>query len=816
MPPQEQYVALLARARKRFKQAEEAERDTRSESLVDLEFLSGSQWLPKVKMERERGPSPRPCLVFNKVLPPVTQLGNQARQNKPAIRVSPVDSAGDPDTAKVLQGMVRHIEYDSDADQAYDTALFYAAGCGFGYWRYNCEYADDESFDQVIKTITVEDPFSIYLDCNARKPDRSDMKWAFVIDKMSNDTFEDRFGEDVSDLSGDFLGELEDEGWRDDTSKRVAEYWEIDTVEKTLRTRRDLDGTLHKQYMEDLEDGQEEEIDPESGELLLQWVEDEKTGQPRERKVHIPRVMQYITNGAAVLEEPTEWDGSTIPIVIVTGLEMVVRGKRKIFSMTRFARDPQQLFNYYKTMEAETISLAPKPKWVGAVGQFRTKRNDWARANTDNAAYLEYDPIEVGGKQVGEPQWRTFDPPVQALTVGSMAAAEDIKATTGYFDPNLGKSDNNAQSGVAIGKLQAQGDVSNFHFLDNLARGLKRGGRILVELIPKKYDTAREVRAIGDDQKERIEKVNQPFIDQDGKQRFYQLGVGKYDVRVDQGPSQLTARFETRELLMSLAQGNPEIWTMAADVFFENSDFVGADRLVKRFHAALPPAILAAEQDGDKEIPPALQAKMQQLTGQNEELTQTNEQLIKMVKERLAEAQERSASAERIATAANESKERIANENNVLKMETALALSKSTAMNALAALDHDALQAELTRRHELLHAGLTVEADFAAAEQGRAHEKEMADREAQQAQQSQGLDQAHEQGMAAADQEHEASQAAVTQEHETEQADLDREAAIAQQESAQEATAEQAAQAQAAALKAAKLKPAAKPAAKKK
>lgn len=809
MPPQKQYEAVLARARKRFQQAEEAEREIRRSAYEDLLFLSGDQWDAKVKIDRERGPSPRPCLVFNKVLPPVTQLGNQARQNKPAIRVSPVDSAGDPDTAKVLQGMVRHIEYDSDADQAYDTALFYAAGCSFGYWRYSCEYADNDTFDQVIKTITVEDPFSIYLDCNARKPDRSDMKWAFVIDKMSNDAFEDRFGEDVSDLSGDFLGELEDEGWRDDTSKRVAEYWEIDTVEKTLRTRQDLDGTIHKQYMEDLEDGAEEETDPETGELLLQWVLDDKTGEPRERKVHIPRVMQYITNGAAVLEEPTEWDGSTIPIVIVTGLEMVVRGKRKIFSMTRFARDPQQLFNYYKTMEAETISLAPKPKWVGAVGQFKTKRHDWARANTDNAAYLEYDPIEVGGKQVGEPSWRTFDPPVQALALGSMAAAEDIKASTGYFDPNLGKKENNAQSGVAIGKLQAQGDVSNFHFLDNLARGLKRGGRILVELIPKKYDTAREVRAIGEDQKERIERVNQPFIDQDGQQRFYQLGVGKYDVRVDQGTSYQTARFETRELLMSLAQGNPEIWTMAADVFFENSDFVGADRLVKRFHAALPPALLAAEEGDDKQIPPALQSKIQALEAQNTELTQVNEQLIKTVKERLAEAKEKSASAERIARFTAESRERIANESNQVKVQTALELSKSEAMNTLAEREHAILQQLLDARNELLHTNLTVEADFAAAEQGRQHEKEMADREAQQAQQEQQLGQAHEQGMAAQGQEHESGLQEGAQEFDAEQSLQAQEAASLQQKAQLKSAAELAA-------KAAKAKPAAKPAPKKK
>jgi hypothetical protein len=778
MPPQEQYKGLLERARKRFAQAVEAETDIRKEALQDLLFLSGDQWDERVKHDRENGPSPRPCLVFNKVLPPVTQLGNQARQNKPAIKVSPVDSAGDPETAKVLQGMVRHIEYDSDADQAYDTALFYAAGCSFGFWMYGCEESDPLSFNQDLKTITIDDPFSIYVDCYARKPDRSDMKWAFRLAKLSNEAHEDRFGKDQADLSADFLRELTQEGWLDDDGKRVAEYWEITTVKKTLRMRKDADGTVHPVYLEDLEEGEEEGLEWELG----------KDGKPRESTKEIPTVMQYIINGAAVLEEPAEWDGTTIPIVMVTGLEMTVRGKKKIFSMTRFARDPQQLLNYYKTMEAETISLAPKPKWVGGLGQFKSKRKDWQRANTDNAAFLEYDPVAVGDKLLGPPRWEVFDPPVQALAIGAAAAADDIKDSTGYADAQLGKNPRD-QSGIAIQRLQAKGDISNFHFMDNLARALKRGGRILVELIPKKYDTAREVRVIGDDKKQNIVMVNAPYVDAEtGKPQHHKLDQGKYDVTVSQGISYDSQRSETRELLMSLAQGNPEIWSLAADVFFENSDFVGADRLAKRFHSALPPAMLQAE-EGDPEIPPQLQSQMAQQKAQIDQLTEANQQLISMVKQRLVEAQAKAESAEKINREKVESAERIANENNRARIQAAETLSKAGSMNVLAKLDHDAVAHQLDLRHELLHASISVEQDAAGAEQDRQHEQQM-----------QAQDQAHQQGMAAADQEHQADQA--TQ---------DREASAAQQDSAQEATAAQATQAQVAAIQAAKAKPTATP-----
>ena len=715
MIDQTPYQDVLKRARTRFQQAVAAEQEIRREFTQDLDFLCGEQWDAKIKRDREQGASPRPCLVFNKVLPPVTQLGNQARQNKPAIQVNPVDSAGDPDTAKVLAGMIRHIEYDSDAEQAYDTALFYAAGGGFGYWRYGCEESGPLSFDQDIKTITVDDPLSIYLDCYARKPDRSDAKWAFVLDRLPNDVHEARFGGEGG-LSAEFESDLETEGWRDDTSKQVAEYWEVDSISKTLRMRKDPDGTVHPVYLEDLE-APEDALD-EQGEPLYEWVLDDQ-GEPRESKKELPRVMQYIMNGAAVLEKPVKWDGDSIPIVIVTGLEVIHRGRRKIFSMTRFARDPQQLLNYYKTMEAESIALAPKPKYVGAVGQFKSKRRDWGRANIDNAAFLEYDPVAVGDRMAPEPQWRTFDPPVQALSIGAAAAIDDIKASTGYFDPSLGAAKGD-QSGVAIRSLQRQGDVSNFHFMDNLSRSLKRAGRILVQLIPYKYDTAREVRIIGEDQRQRVVKVNAPWVDEDGKSFHHKLDMGKYDVTVQQGPSYSTQRQEVRDTLIQLSQGNPAVMQIGGDIFFDNSDFPGADRLAKRWKKQLPPALQDDEDNNAPDVPPQIQAQMAQMQQANQLLQQQAAELMDLLKTKLLDI---------------ESRERIAEQNNKVKIQVAETQAKSAAMNAQAERDHAAIEAELDRRRDLLQSRMSV-VDSAAADAAE-HAHQMRIQQQQQQQQNQ-------------------------------------------------------------------------------
>jgi hypothetical protein len=685
--PGDKHEELLTRARKRFAAAEEAEKDIRLEAELDLKFVCGDQWDPKVK--RDRDLANRPALVFNKLQTPVQQLANQARQNKPAIRVNPVDSAADVDTAKVFQGMIRHIEYDSDADQAYDTALEYAASCSFGYWRYSKEYTSEESFDQDIKTVRVDDPFTVYLDTDARKPDRSDMMWAFVIDKMSKDCFKLRFGKEPNVLSEDFQTELAEEGWIDGEDVRIAEYWEVELKKRTLRLQRYEDGTIHPIYTDEIE-GDDNGVD---------FVTDDD-GQPQEREVQERHVTQYIINGAEVLET-NPWDGKWIPIVPVWGKELIVKGKRCLFSLVRFARDPQQLHNFYKTMEAETISLAPKPKWVGAVGQFKTKKRDWQRANSDNAAYLEYDPVAVGDKIAPAPQWVTFDPPVQALNIGSLSTADDIKAATGYFDPSLGEQRGDS-SGIAINRLQKQGDVSNFHFIDNLARAQKQAGRILLDLIPKTYDTAREVRIIGDDEKQRVIKVNAPYKDEDGKVKHHKLDVGRYDVTITTGPSYTTQRQEAFELLTQLAQNNPQVMQIGGDIIWENSDVPGADLLAKRWKKTLPPNLVTDE--NQPEVPPQVQAQLAQsqqviqvLNGQVQKLAQLlSTQALKL-----------------------ESQERIATENNIARIMAAEMAGKSAEAQQAAQLDHDAVMAGLNRRAQLLDTLISIQQEMQQAQQAQ-------------------------------------------------------------------------------------------------
>src|SRR5262245_40761574 len=100
-------------------------------------------------MRRAREIEARPCLTSNKLPAFLHQITNDQRQNKPSIKVHPVDDGADEETAEIIQGLIRHIEYNSNADTCYDTSLFYAAAIGFGYFRILTQYVGD-SFDQEI------------------------------------------------------------------------------------------------------------------------------------------------------------------------------------------------------------------------------------------------------------------------------------------------------------------------------------------------------------------------------------------------------------------------------------------------------------------------------------------------------------------------------------------------------------------------------------------------------------------------------------------------------------------------------------------
>jgi hypothetical protein len=621
---------FLTTARARFKLAMDVLGETRRSELDDLKFAAGSpdngwQWPDTIRRQRETDTNgARPCLTINKLPQHIKQVTNDQRQNRPAAKVLPVDDKGDPEVAELFNGIIRHIEVNSDADIAYDTACDCQVTIGEGYFRVLTDYCDEMSFDQDIKIGRIRNPFSVYMDPMIQDPSGADQQWCFITDTLTRDEFKEQYGK-KSDMSWDVQGVGDDFlDWITPESVRIAEYFSFKNEKKTLCLY--PDGAVY-------EEGSDE----------CKAYESAGIAHVKKRETVIRKVVWAKINGAEVLERQ-EWAGKYIPVIRVVGNEFDVEGKLIVSGIVRNAKDAMRMYNYWTSQEAEMLALAPRAPFVGAAGQFEGYEAKWANANVANYPYLEYNPVVEDGVMVPPPQ-RVMPPmPSAGILQAKLGAADDIKSTTGQYNPSLG-DEPQAKSGIALKQEQRRADVGTFHYIDNLSRSIRHCGRILVDLIPKIYDTKRIARIIGEDgepdqavidpeQQQAFQKVQ----DETGEiQKIYNPSVGRYDVVVTVGPGYSTKRQEALEAMSTLVQANPELWQVIGDLLVKNMDWPGAQEMADRIKKTIPPQLLQDDENGPS---PELQQAMQiieQLQQQGMAMQQVIQQIMDSIEAQKAE-----------------------------------------------------------------------------------------------------------------------------------------------------------------------------------
>jgi hypothetical protein len=623
---------LLTTARDRFKKCVEADQENRRKAVEDLKFLHvpGEQWDSALKTER----GIRPCYEFNKLRVTIKRIVNDIRANRPVGKVRAVED-GDKDTADTIEGLCRNIWTVSDADCAIDTAAEYSVGGGMGAWRVVTKYSTDDAWDQDIIIEPIRNPLTLWADPASKDPMKRDASFWFLESRMSKEAYEAKYGkkESVDWESSEFDDENE---WQDDDTVRVCEYWYRKPVTKKLAL---------------LDDGKTvdlAEVDPQS--LFTM----DPMGQPvsrisRVREVQTHQICMAIIAGDKVLEGPTDWAGAQFPFVVVYGEHLVVDGKVQWFGLTRFAKDAQRAYNFSRTLAIETVAKAPLDTDWATPEQAAGFEMQWARAHKELLPWRLYnsDPRAPG------PPVRSQGAQVPVGLVNEMQwSSEDIKATTGIFDNSLGRQANE-NSGVAIRARQAQAEIATFNYSDNIARGVRRTYEILVDLIPKVYDTERAIRVLGADGAEKYAKVNS--VDPQTGKALNDLSRGKYDVAITIGPNMGTQRQEAAEVYMGLMKGNPGLFPIVGDLVVKTFDYPYSDEMAERLRLMAPPQIqqfLAQKEQTGKAPDPQAMAAM----AQAEQMMQLVQQQSELVQQAAAEAEglksEAQQEVQKIATAA--------------------------------------------------------------------------------------------------------------------------------------------------------------------
>ena len=593
MPDTEDYaeLSICEQVRKCWHDGMSVEKEIREEFEKRMRFRAGDQW--DAQDVNRRGKD-RPAIVVNLLEQPVQQVINTNLRNKPGGQVSPADDAATDEVAEYLQGRIRHVEYESDAQYAYGTCIGYVAAGGFGFVGLTVDYCSPDSLDLEPRIRTIDDPACWMVDPTAKEPDGRDARWAIGRQRYSVEEFK-RLWPEAEVIDASWYGQDSTYAdWGDGQYVWVAEYWRMEYKKRKLQ--RFSDGT--EGFLDDAE--------------FLRRLPPGVTALPGEgnsAEKQVPVVTQYLVSGADVLEE-TPWKGYRIPIYKVTANEFYAEGKKVVKSLISDSLPSQQTYNCSESLKLESLVMAPKPKWLASTEQLAGHEQMWKTANTSSDSVLFYNGTQDSrGNPVPPPDWKVFVPPIQQFQLVSDGAKQDVKLETGFFDAALGNFNPQTQSGRAIIALQQQTGLGTTHYSESLAHMLKALYQDLIDIdIKLSIKKIRSMRIIQADGKPALARINDPNA---VKQLL--MDKGRYSVIVEVGPNQESQRQAAGEFIDTIAQADPNGWALIRDLGAQiKKPQLGhyADEIAKRW---VPPQF--ANQDPN--VAPQLQqsqAMIQQLT----------------------------------------------------------------------------------------------------------------------------------------------------------------------------------------------------------
>jgi len=595
--PDDYESSVITEAKEYLRFCSENDSNNRVEALDDLKFAGGDQW--PVEIQNSRLLESRPYLTINKIDAYVRQICNQQRQQRPRMVAHGMNDEADEKVAEIVTGILRHIENQSDADAAYDHAFDFAVRMGWGYWRIIHDYPSPDSFDQELYIKRIENAFMVYFDPNSNEPDGSDAEKCLITEVISKESFRKMYpgADDGGGFTPRGTGDSQSE-WITREDIRIAEYfW---TEYKRTKLLLLSDGTTCYE-------------DEKPSESIMM---DANVYVVSKRETIKKQIKWAKLTGMQILEQ-RDWPGKYIPVVPVYGQQIIVDSKKKKFGLTRMAKDPQRMYNFWSTALTESVALAPKAKYLLAEGQDEGHEMEWNTANIKSMPVLRYKQTDSDGNPAPVPQRIQPEPPPTGMVTALQGLNSDLMAVVGIYDPS--QLPTGMISGKALNGQQQQTDMTNFHYYDNLTRSIRQSGRICLDLIPHIYDKERVLRIIGADGKGELVKINEQSQDEMGVDKVLNdVTVGEYDIVMETGPGYASKRQEAVDSMMTLLTADPNLMQQAGDLIFRNMDFPGADIIADRLAAANP----LAQVDDKSDVPPEAQMIIKQQQAQMQQLQQ--------------------------------------------------------------------------------------------------------------------------------------------------------------------------------------------------
>ncbi len=226
---------FLKTAQQRLKWEVKADAHNREAAIECLNFLlPGGQWSPAEKADRKN--EGRPCIEINLLNKYIAQLVGEMLHNRARVSLKPADALATPGIANIRRGIVADTEYRSNSEDIYLEAGKSLVGCGYGAWRTNTRWCEDNPFVQEMYDELIPNPFNVYLDSRRKDQAGADAQYGFILCKMTNEEFKEKWPE--AQVPWDTLAKMgrgqTNELWYTSETVTVAEYFILKPEKQTL------------------------------------------------------------------------------------------------------------------------------------------------------------------------------------------------------------------------------------------------------------------------------------------------------------------------------------------------------------------------------------------------------------------------------------------------------------------------------------------------------------------------------------------------------------------------------------------------------
>ncbi len=531
-------------ALRQFDTISAAQKDEREQCLGDRRFYSiaGAQWEGPLSAQYEN----KPRMEFNKCHLSVIRIINEYRNNRITVDFSSKDGSDDK-LADTCDGLYRADEQDSEANEAYDNAFEEIVGGGMGAWRLRAEYEDeydDENDYQRIKIEPIHEADScVYFDLDAKRQDKKDAKFCFVLTSLTREAYREEYGDDPSSWNRTVSQQEFD--WYSPDVVYVAEYYVVEEKLRKLNTYKGLTDDEVKHYEDELSEEKEAELEATGYSLVAS------------RKIKARVVHKYLLSGGKILEDCGLIAGREIPIIPVYGKRWFVDNIERAMGHVRLAKGAQRLKNMQITQLAENAAHSTVEKPIFSPEQIAGHQQMWADDNLKNYPFLMANPLEdaegkiVATGPIAYTKPSTIPPSTAALI---QTTEEDMRDILG--NAQGGEVIESNMSGKAVELVQNRLDMQTFIYMSNFAKGMKRCGEVWLSMAKQLYiEGGRKMKALDKEGNSSSIELSEPMIKDDNSYGVgNDLSKASFDVIVDVGPSSSSKRAATVRAVTGMMQ----------------------------------------------------------------------------------------------------------------------------------------------------------------------------------------------------------------------------------------------------------------------